>query len=138
SGPDDARWAGAVARRRSAPRALASRGTLSLRAPVGDGPRGLQSRRQGLAVLPSRPRALTGLSLGRGWAGRHLGQPPASLFRARVVERARPHPQGAPLRTDRPGGQPRRGRQGVLLLPRLHADALLHEVSLQVPAGGLS
>ena len=32
-------------------------------------------------------------------------------------------------------GQPRRGRQGVLLLPRQHADALLHEVPLQVPAG---
>ena len=31
-------------------------------------------------------------------------------------------------------GQPRRGRQGVLLLPRRHADALLHEVALQVPA----
>ena len=33
-------------------------------------------------------------------------------------------------------GQPRRGRQGVLLLPGLHADALLHEVPLQVSAGG--
>ena len=32
------------------------------------------------------------------------------------------------------GGQPRRGREGVLLLPRLHADALVHEVALQVPA----
>ena len=31
-------------------------------------------------------------------------------------------------------GQPRRGRQGVLLLPRQHADALVHEVALQVPA----
>ena len=31
-------------------------------------------------------------------------------------------------------GQPRRGRQGVLLLPRQHADALVHEVPLQVPA----
>ena len=35
-------------------------------------------------------------------------------------------------------GQPRRGRQGVLLLPRQHADALLHEVPLQVPAGASS
>ena len=34
-------------------------------------------------------------------------------------------------------GQPRRGRQGVLLLPRLDADALVHEVPLQVPAGGV-
>ena len=34
--------------------------------------------------------------------------------------------------------QPRRGRQGVLLLPRQHADPLVHEVSLQVPAAGVS
>ena len=34
-------------------------------------------------------------------------------------------------------GQPRRGREGVLLLPRQHADALVHEVPLQVPAGGV-
>ena len=32
-------------------------------------------------------------------------------------------------------GEPRRGRQGLLLLPRLDADALVHEVPLQVPAG---
>ena len=31
-------------------------------------------------------------------------------------------------------GQPRRGRQGVLVLPRQHADALLPEVPVQVPA----
>ena len=31
-------------------------------------------------------------------------------------------------------GQPRRGREGVLLLPRLDADPLVHEVPLQVPA----
>ena len=59
------------------------------------------------------------------------------VLRARALERARPDPQGAPLRPDRPGRQPRRGRQGVLLLPRLHADALLHEGALQVPAGGV-
>ena len=31
-------------------------------------------------------------------------------------------------------GQPRRGRQGVLVLPRQHPDALLPQVPLQVPA----
>ena len=46
-----------------------------------------------------------------------------------------PIPQGAAVRTHRPRGQPRRRRQGVLLLPRQHAYSLLHEVSLQVPAG---
>ena len=34
-----------------------------------------------------------------------------------------------------PAGQSRRGRQGVLLLPRLDADPLVHEVALQVSAG---
>ena len=37
-----------------------------------------------------------------------------------------------------PAGQPRRGRQRVLLLPRRHADALLHEDALQVSASGVS
>ena len=35
-------------------------------------------------------------------------------------------------------GEPRRGRQGVLLLPRQHAHALVHEVSVQVPAARVS
>src|SRR3984893_18408962 len=35
-------------------------------------------------------------------------------------------------------GQSWRGRQGVLLLPRQHPYALLHEVPIQVPAAGLS
>ena len=42
------------------------------------------------------------------------------------------------VRADQQRGQSRRGREGVLLLPRQHADALLHEVSLQVSAGRLS
>ena len=50
---------------------------------------------------------------------------------------ARPDPQGAVLRPDQLGGQPRRGRQGVLLLPRRHADPLLHADALQVPAARL-
>ena len=43
---------------------------------------------------------------------------------ARAVERARPDPQGAAVRPDQRGGQSRRGRQGALLLPRRHADAI--------------
>ena len=46
----------------------------------------------------------------------------------------RPDPQGAALRAHQQRGQSRRGRQGVLLLPRLDADALVHEVPLQVSA----
>ena len=58
----------------------------------------------------------------------------AAVLRARAVERARPDPQGAPVRAHQQRGQPRRGREGVLLLRRQHADALVHEVPLQVPA----
>ncbi len=72
-----------------------------------------------------------------GLLGIHRPRVPAVL-RARALERPRPDPQGAPVRPDRSRGQPRRGRQGVLLLPRLHADALLHEGALQVSAGGVS
>ena len=60
------------------------------------------------------------------------------LLRPRAVERARSDPEGAAVRPDRQRRQSRRGRQGVLLLPRQHADALLHAVSLQVSAGGVS
>ncbi len=49
----------------------------------------------------------------------------------------RSDPQGAAVRADQQRRQSRRRRQGVLLLPRQHADALLHEVPLQVSAGGL-
>ena len=59
------------------------------------------------------------------------------LLRARALEREGPDPQGAALRPHEQRGEPRRGRQGVLLLRRLDADALVHEVPLQVPAGGV-
>ena len=36
------------------------------------------------------------------------------------------------FRSDEQRRQPRRGRQGVLLLPRQHPDALVHEVPVQV------
>ena len=118
---------------RTAP--LEALGAVPLRAPVGHGARGLQPGRHRLGLLPARPRALARLPLGRGRpraASRDHHQ--RALLRAGALERARPDPEGAALRPDRAAGQPRRGRQGVLLLPRLHADALLHEVPLQVPA----
>src|SRR5207247_1502755 len=71
-------------------------------------------------------------ALGRGRAPRdHRPRGPA-LLRAGALERARPHPEGAPLRPDGPRGQPRRGREGVLLLPRRDAHALVPEGALQV------
>ena len=93
------------------------------------------ARRRSLGLLPARPRPQSGVPLGRGRHRRHLRRPAAALLRAGALERARPDPQGATVRPDRQRGQPRRGRQGVLLLPRLHADRLVHEDALQVPAG---
>ena len=61
----------------------------------------------------------------------------AALLRAGPLEREGPDPQGAPLRPDQQREQPRGGRQGVLLLPRQHPDPFVHEVPLQVPAGGV-
>ena len=66
---------------------------------------------------------------------RRLRRSPAAVLRARPLERPRPDPQGAAVRPDEQRGQPRRGRQGVLLLPRLDADALVHALPVQVPAG---
>ena len=42
------------------------------------------------------------------------------------------------VRPDKQRGQPWRRRQGILLLPRQHADAFLHEVPVQVSAGRIS
>ena len=50
------------------------------------------------------------------------------------MERGRPDPQGADVRAHQRRGQPRRGRQGVLLLPRRHADELVPEVPLPLSA----
>ena len=55
-------------------------------------------------------------------------------FGDRAVERRRPDPEGADVRSDERRGQPRRGRQGVLLLPRRHADELVPEVPLPLSA----
>ena len=72
-----------------------------------------------------RPRsgALARLSLERGRPGRHLRRAAAAVLRAGAVERPRPDPEGARIRPHRQPGQPRRGRQGVLLLPRRDALA---------------
>jgi hypothetical protein len=101
---------------------------------MGHGSRGLQSLRHRLGLLPPRPRPLARLSLERRRPRRHQRSPPAHLLCAVDVERPRRHSQGTPLRLDRQRGEPRRGRQGVLLLSRLDADALLHAVAVQVSA----
>ena len=104
-------------------RPLGPLGPVSRRAPVGHRPRGLFRRRLGLGLLPARPRPLARLPLGRGRPARHLRRPRPAVLRAGAVERRRSDPQGAALRPDGARGQPRRGRQGGLLLPRRDPDA---------------
>ena len=124
--------------RRAARVALEPLGPVPVRAGLGHGARGLQR-----ATAPpgttfphdhARSRAYRWNEDG---LARDLRPPPARLLRARALEREGPDPEGAALRPDELRGQPRRGRQGVLVLPRLDADALVHEVPLQVPAGGV-
>ena len=55
------------------------------------------------------------------------------MLRARLWNGQRPDPQGAAVRADQQRGQPRRGRQGVLLLPRLDAHALVHAYLYKYP-----
>ncbi len=135
----------AAERRAGAPRrghpgraALEALGAVPQRAPVGHGARGLQPGRQRLGLLPARPGAPPRLPLGRGRPRRHQRRHPAAVPRAGALERARPDPEGAPVRPDQRRGQPRRGREGALLLPRRHADPLLPEDALQVPAAASS
>ena len=97
-------------------------GPLPERARLGHGPRGLLGERRRLGLLPARPRPLARVPLERGRHGRHLGHPPRPLPRARALERERPDPQGAHVRPHRAAGEPRRGRQGVLVVPRRAAE----------------
>ena len=112
-------------------------GPLSERAAVGDGARGLQPGRRCVAVLPPRSRAVARVPLGRGRARRLLRFEAATVFRRGALEREGPDPEGAALRLEQCRGEPRRGREGVLLLSRFHADPLVHEVAVQVPPGRL-
>ena len=117
---------------------MAEMGPLSVRAPMGHRARGLQRERQCVGLLHARPGALARLSLGRGRHRRHFRRSADPLLRAGAVERQGPDPEGAVVRPHQQRGQSRRGREGILLLPRLHAHALVHEISLQVPAAGVS
>ena len=90
--------------------------------------------RRRLELPDPRPGPQQGLPLGRGRHRRHLRPLPVPRASPRRFWNGRdPHPQGAPLRPDRRRGQPRRGRQGVLLPPRQHADALLHALLYKYP-----
>ncbi len=112
-------------------------GPVPLRARLGHRPRGLQRRRRRLGVLPARPRAEPRLPVERGRARRSLRSQPGALPRPRLVERGGRHPQGARVRPHRPRGQPRRGREGGLLLRGRDADLQLPALGLQVSAAAL-
>src|SRR5207244_12230387 len=102
------------------------------RGPVGHRPRGLLGGGYLLGVLPARPRAEPRLSLGGGRAPRLHGPAEPRLLRDRALERAGPDPEGAALRPHGARRQPRRGREGGLLLPRRHADVVLREGPLSL------
>ncbi len=96
---------------------------------------GLLRRRRRVGLLPLRPVARAGLPVGRGRAGRDLRPVRFPQRLGRAVERQGPGAQGAAVRADERRGQPRRGRQGVLVGPRRHADALVDALALPLPAG---
>ena len=116
-------------------RRLVPLGPVSERAAVGNRSRGLQRGRHRLGVPASRPRALARLPLGRGRPRRLLGRRAAALPRALALERPRPDPQGADLRPHRQPGQPRRGRQGVLVVPRRAPEPRVEPLALPLSAG---
>ena len=101
---------------------------------MGHGAGGLQRQRRCVVVLHPRPGPVPGLPLGRGRPGRRQRRQAAPVPGAGAVERARPDPEGAPVRPDQRRGQPRRGREGVLLLRRQPADPQLPALAVQVPA----
>ncbi len=100
-------------------RDLEALGSVRLRARLGHGARGLQRRRRRLALLPARARPAA-----RPTAGARTASPAICdryqvlVFRPGPLERPRPDPEGAPVRRRALRGQSRRGRQGILLLPR--------------------
>ena len=126
-------------RRLPAPQgALETVGPLRLGAGLGHRARGLQRGRDRVGLPAARPRPIARLPLERGRHRRRLRSSPDRLPRDGALERARSDPEGTDVRPHRRGRQPRRGREGVLLLSGQHADALVHAVSLQVSAAGVS
>ena len=110
-------------------------GPVPERARLGHRARGLLRERRRLGLLPARPRPLARVPLERGRHGRDLGHPPRALPRARALERPGPDPEGADVRPHRAAGQPRRGRQGVLVVPRGAAEPRAAALALPLPAG---
>ena len=113
-------------------------GPLRGRPAVGHCARGLFGQRRRLELYHPRPGPQPRLPLGRRGPGRLLRRPAAALFRPGPLERAGCDSERAPVWVERAGGQPRRGREGGVLLPRCHAHALVSAHALQVPAARFS
>ena len=112
-------------------------GPVPLRARVGHRAGGLQRARRRVELVPPRPRPVARLPVERGRDGGPVRHPPRALPGPVAVERRGPDPQGADVRPDRPAGQPRRGRQGVLVVPRRPAQPLAAALALPLPPGRL-
>src|SRR5439155_18481433 len=90
--------------RRRAPKELEALGALSRRAAMGHGARGLLRGRDLLGIFPPRPRPQPRLSLGRGWAARHLRSRRPALLRIGALEWSGSDLEGAFVWLDqRPG-----------------------------------
>src|SRR5439155_8844063 len=124
--------------RRRAPEKLEALGTLSCRTAMGHRARRLLGGGDLLGIFPARPRPQPRLPLGRGWSARPVRSRRPPLLRIGAVEWSRSDSEGALVWPDQRAGQPRRGRQGMLFLPRLDADALVLQGALQISAGRVS
>ena len=100
---------------------------------MGDRARGLQRERRRLGRPAPRPGPVQGLPVERRRSRGAERRRPAPVLRLCLLERRRSDPQGADLRAHRQRGQPRRGRQGALVVPRRHARPLLDALALLVP-----
>src|SRR5262249_42810785 len=117
---------------------LEALGTISFGTPMGDRSRGLFALRKLLGLFFAPSCAQPRVSLGRGRPAWYFGSTMPPLFRAGALEWKRSDFKRAAFRTDRFGGQSRRGCEGALLLPRFDANPLLHEGALQISPGGIS
>jgi hypothetical protein len=88
-----------------------------------------------VVVLPVRSRALPGLPVERGRSGRPVQPEPGLVLRAGLLERARSDPERADLRARQRRGQPRRGRQGLLVVRGRHSYRFLALMAIPLPAG---
>ena len=113
---------------------LAPLGALRQRSRLGNGPRGYSPNGDAWDYLRTISPAA------RHIAGARTASPASAIAISSSSSPPRSGTAAIPSSrsgssASRPRGQPRRGRQGVLLPPRQHADAFVHEIPLQVSAG---